>query len=407
MMLGKINAFVRNNAIAVLLAFIAPMVLWYYVEREHRSVTITLDKSIPIVPVQKGFAKDIKDIQIMYQGKPIPSLTIVQISVRNSGNTSIASSDFETPIALSLDGQVSIPEIVSVSPSSLAPHLATKGDTKLVLEPLLLNSGDSFKFRVLVIDQRHRLSKANLTTRIKGVKDIRFVDRTADEKSPASPLAQLFGILLGALTAATSIFVAVRFLRDVPFGFKPSSATALSQELESTPKIKTHTGEIAERLHIANYDYKSNLLLLRVKLEGLLQEIARTNDIPVNKNISLSALSRALQNKCIISQGIATGLSNILPIMNKELHTAASYLSDNEFAAMQRLALNIIAVLESKLFQPGSPCQMSGQPCPACGKGVMDVSGGEDGVRCNKCGVFIPAVMPDVGRKQTKQANER
>ena len=41
-------------------------------------------------------------------------------------------------------------------------------------------------------------------------------------------------------------------------------------------------------------------------------------------------------------------------------------------------------------FVPGSPCQMSGQRCPSCGEGVMDVDASQSGVECNKCGLFIP-----------------
>lgn len=45
-------------------------------------------------------------------------------------------------------------------------------------------------------------------------------------------------------------------------------------------------------------------------------------------------------------------------------------------------------------FVPGSPCQMSGQQCPSCGVGVMDVDESQSGVECKKCGLFIPAVLP-------------
>lgn len=41
-------------------------------------------------------------------------------------------------------------------------------------------------------------------------------------------------------------------------------------------------------------------------------------------------------------------------------------------------------------FVPGSPCQMSGQRCPACGEGIMDINASQDGVACNVCGVDIP-----------------
>jgi len=42
-------------------------------------------------------------------------------------------------------------------------------------------------------------------------------------------------------------------------------------------------------------------------------------------------------------------------------------------------------------FTTGSPCQMSEQSCPSCKVGILDVSEGQDGVRCNKCGAYWPA----------------
>jgi fido (protein-threonine AMPylation protein) len=45
-------------------------------------------------------------------------------------------------------------------------------------------------------------------------------------------------------------------------------------------------------------------------------------------------------------------------------------------------------------FIAGSPCQMSGQPCPGCKEGIMDIDASGTGVECGACGIFIPAVMP-------------
>lgn len=52
--------------------------------------------------------------------------------------------------------------------------------------------------------------------------------------------------------------------------------------------------------------------------------------------------------------------------------------------------------IEKPPFRGGSPCQMAGQPCPAqaCHDGVMDVDPMQEGVVCNKCGLFIGTVYP-------------
>lgn len=51
----------------------------------------------------------------------------------------------------------------------------------------------------------------------------------------------------------------------------------------------------------------------------------------------------------------------------------------------------IANALAHSQFHGGSPCQMSGQKCPACHIGIVDVTPGEEGVTCNNCGLFIPA----------------
>lgn len=44
-------------------------------------------------------------------------------------------------------------------------------------------------------------------------------------------------------------------------------------------------------------------------------------------------------------------------------------------------------------FVPGSPCEMSSQPCPKCA-GAMSIDDAGSGVRCASCGLFIPAIKP-------------
>ena len=44
-----------------------------------------------------------------------------------------------------------------------------------------------------------------------------------------------------------------------------------------------------------------------------------------------------------------------------------------------------------------SPCGMSGQKCPVCGNGLLDIAAGETGVQCGNCGLFITAIAPNAG----------
>jgi len=60
---------------------------------------------------------------------------------------------------------------------------------------------------------------------------------------------------------------------------------------------------------------------------------------------------------------------------------------------VQAIASSVVNT-EKPPFIDGSPCQMSGQPCPACADGIMDVDPTQSGVKCNKCGIFIPSIPP-------------
>ena len=59
----------------------------------------------------------------------------------------------------------------------------------------------------------------------------------------------------------------------------------------------------------------------------------------------------------------------------------------------------LTAVISQAIFGvellDSSPCEMSGQKCPACGNGVLDIAAGEAGVQCGNCGLFIPGVQPN------------
>ena len=57
-----------------------------------------------------------------------------------------------------------------------------------------------------------------------------------------------------------------------------------------------------------------------------------------------------------------------------------------DMSALQAILAQAIFGVE---FVPGSPCKMSGQKCPSCGEGVMEIVGNETGIECNKCGILF------------------
>ncbi|MEQ1661672.1 MAG: Fic family protein [Thiobacillus sp.] len=70
---------------------------------------------------------------------------------------------------------------------------------------------------------------------------------------------------------------------------------------------------------------------------------------------------------------------------------ALSLADKGDYSALETQITQAIFGVE---FVAGSPCQMSGQQCPACKEGVMDTDISGTGVKCSSCGLFIPAVLP-------------
>lgn len=70
---------------------------------------------------------------------------------------------------------------------------------------------------------------------------------------------------------------------------------------------------------------------------------------------------------------------------------ALSEADQGNYAALEAQITQAIFGVE---FIPGSPGQMSGQQCPSCREGVMNVAGNETGVACSACGLFIAAIAP-------------
>ncbi|MFT7688898.1 MAG: hypothetical protein ACI9FB_004263 [Candidatus Azotimanducaceae bacterium] len=69
-------------------------------------------------------------------------------------------------------------------------------------------------------------------------------------------------------------------------------------------------------------------------------------------------------------------------------------LSKADGGDLSKLETEITQSIYGVEFIAGSPCQMSGQNCPACKSGIMDIDPTGSGVECSTCGLSIPAIPP-------------
>lgn len=108
-------------------------------------------------------------VQMLFDGKPVNQVTLMELKLFNTGWVSIEDKDFFVPVSIELVGaEFMTHKITSCEPSDLRAKFIEDGG-KLVLEPLLLNRGDNITLKLLV---EGVVFGIGVKGRIKGVKRI-------------------------------------------------------------------------------------------------------------------------------------------------------------------------------------------------------------------------------------------
>lgn len=150
-------------------------------------------------------ADEIKnDLQILYKGAPIKNAHLVIIKVTNDGYQPIKKDDFEDGLVFEFSEgtQFLSYEIIKPHPSNLKVVLIAPVLHRLGVEPLLLNSKDSFEIRLLVSSNAISV-KGN--ARIVGVKAF----KPKESYIANTVLAKLLWPLIGGFAAYTLLTMPV------------------------------------------------------------------------------------------------------------------------------------------------------------------------------------------------------
>jgi hypothetical protein len=182
------------GVVAAFGAIIISIVL-FMKSRSRKSLSYLVVSITPLLSVK---AEIKRDLQILYKGKPIEQVHLIIIKVINSGNVPVIAKDFERPFSLIFgeEAQVLTAEVVKTVPDVLRPSIKFEA-RKVVLDPILLNGGDSITLKLLV----SRLSCGfSVDARIVGVREIKELGgkriRPWIGIIVESALAGMFGYLL-------------------------------------------------------------------------------------------------------------------------------------------------------------------------------------------------------------------
>ena len=137
-------------------------------------------------------------VQVLYDGRPVDDLQLLNIRLTNAGTVPITTQDMERPIALVFNPEVQIllADVSEQRPANLGATL-TQEATRITLQPMLLNAGDAVSIWMLVTG----LKDWRIDGRIVGVKAI-------ESPSEASKRASVWLVMmgLGLLVVGVGIF---------------------------------------------------------------------------------------------------------------------------------------------------------------------------------------------------------
>lgn len=201
------------------------------------------------------------------------------------------------------------------------------------------------------------------------------------------PGEEWLSILAGALGLVVSVTSGI-------MGFYLGQRKFKAKEREENLSIESAKGyselEVAKELIKSGF-YGSAIPHIYNAIMLNIRKILIANNF-IEKEVPDFQTVQLTKSKKIFSNEIVNKIHQLRLKRNQVAHGAESPESITEAEAQEYmdLAREIFQKSNTETFIGGSPCQMSGQKCPACKEGIMDVSPGEDGVECNKCSLYIP-----------------
>lgn len=155
------------GAVLTFLAVGATIVI-YFLRRRKKRLTYDIISSSSLLSRRDELGDN---LEIKYGGHEVDNVHLINLKFYNSGNVPIESEDFERCLHIDFgdDSRVLSSEVKSTSPQSLDISYDTDNG-KVIFNPVLLNSKDSFSVKALVSGYQ---SELEVDARIVGVNSIR------------------------------------------------------------------------------------------------------------------------------------------------------------------------------------------------------------------------------------------
>jgi hypothetical protein len=193
-------------------------IYWPFADLRGHGLTLSLVSSASLQP---SAGSPIQDLQVTLNGSRIENPYLSSLTIINSGSKPILSSDFDTPLGITVQGQATLvtAQISGSTPKGIPVDLKVE-DGRVKILPFLSNPGDEVNLVVITSGIPNLIPSA----RIAGVREIVVQDLTQVQAKPLAALA-------AGLIAATCFFLYTYLL----------SRGRLLQRLEVGPWIRVPT----------------------------------------------------------------------------------------------------------------------------------------------------------------------
>ncbi len=176
----------------------------FFLSKTDKQLQIIVDSTLPLIDVKPEAASS---IQILYKGKSIDNLILMQMRVENSGNQPIVESDFSREISISFSNNTVIADasVYSSIPPNIGASIKIVANNKAEISPVLLNPDDSITIRFVLITSNNNLDDYQIDGRIVGVKEIKVIPSVTD--SPNKWWAYVVGVVVALLANIISTYL--------------------------------------------------------------------------------------------------------------------------------------------------------------------------------------------------------
>ncbi|MEI8594050.1 hypothetical protein [Photobacterium sp. Hal280] len=162
----------RIGFIISCISVLLPLILWL-VDQESNELHVELVSIDNLAPQLAGDS----ELKMLFDGKPVESPNIINITIRNKGSEPIKKSDFDSPITFVFEDKTKIlkTSLKSTFPPSIPVEL-NNHENSVVVKPLLLNQEDTINLSIMVNGNPNSLS---VFARVAKVAEVKLSEDTS------------------------------------------------------------------------------------------------------------------------------------------------------------------------------------------------------------------------------------